>query len=75
MSFLCLIQYGYVGLRFLRYKFSPWFTLAIAPLKLLLSSGVESTHEKICYIKICYMRALCRIDFVGVYGLVNDLLW
>lgn len=56
MSFLCLIQYGYVGLRFLRYKFSPWFTLAIAPHKLLLSSGVEHTHEK-----ICYMRALCRI--------------
>jgi hypothetical protein len=70
MSFLCPVQYGYIGFRFLRYKFSPWCTLAIASLKLLFSSGVQHTHEK-----ICYMKALCKIDFVGVYGLLNELLW
>lgn len=70
MSSPCPIQCGYVSFRFLRYQFSPWFTLAIAPLKLLCSSGVQRTHTQ-----IRYMRALCRIDFVGVYGLVNDLLW
>jgi hypothetical protein len=70
MSFLCLIQCSYVGLRFLRYKASPLLTLAIAPIKLFSSSKLQRTYERIrC------MRAISQIDFVGVYGLLNDLLW
>lgn len=70
MSALCLIQHGYIGLRFLRYKTSPLLTLAIASIKLLFTSEVQRTRERIrC------MRAISRIDFVSVYGLLNDLLW
>lgn len=70
MSSLCLIQCSYIALRFLRYKASPWFILAIAPIKLLSSSKVQRTCEQIrC------MRAISRIDFVSVYGLLNDLFW
>ncbi|MBW4518721.1 MAG: hypothetical protein KME16_03190 [Scytolyngbya sp. HA4215-MV1] len=70
MSFLCLIQCGYIGLRFLRYKASPWLTLAIAPIKLLTSSKAQRTYEQ-----IRYMQAISRINFVSVYELLNDLLW
>jgi len=70
MDFFFLIQRGYIGLRFLRYKASPLLTLAIAPIKLLSTSEVQRTRER-----IRYMRAITRIDFVGVYGLLNDLLW
>ncbi len=70
MSFLCLIQCGYIGLRFLRYKASPWLTLAIALIKLLSSYKAQRTREQIrC------MRAISRINFVSAYGLLNDLLW
>lgn len=70
MSFLCLIQCGYIGLRFLRYKVSPWLILAIALIKLLASSKVQRTCEQIrC------MRAISRINFVSVYEVLNDLLW
>jgi hypothetical protein len=44
--------------------------LAIAPLKLLFASEVERIHEQ-----VRYLNAIARIDFVGVYGLLNDLLW
>lgn len=70
MSFLCLIQCGYIGFRFLRYKTSPWLILAIAPIKLIASSKVQRPREQ-----IRYMRAISRINFVGVYTLLNDLLW
>ncbi|MEA5620257.1 hypothetical protein VB711_20750 [Cronbergia sp. UHCC 0137] len=70
MNYACLIKWGHLGWRFLRYKFSPWLILAIAPLRLLLLSGSQRTHEH-----IRYMRLLWKIDFVGVYRLVNDLLW
>jgi hypothetical protein len=70
MSFLCLIQCGYIGFRFLRYKYSPWLILAIAQIRLLASSKVQRTREQ-----IRYMRAISRIDFAGVYALLNDLLW
>lgn len=70
MGYSCFIKCYFVGFRFLRYKFSPWITLAIAPLKLLVASGSDRT-----YTKISCMRAMSKIDFVGVYGLMNDLLW
>jgi hypothetical protein len=70
MDFLCLIQRGYIGLRFLRYKTSPLLTLAISSIKLLSSSEVQRTRER-----IRYMEAISRIDFVSIYGLLNDLLW
>lgn len=70
MSSLCLIQCVYIGLRFLRYKYSPWLILAITPIKLLSASKVQRTH-----VQIRCMRAISRIDFVSVYGLLNDLLW
>jgi hypothetical protein len=60
----------HIGFRFLRGKCSPWVTLAIAPLNLLFASGMNRTHEK----NRC-MRAASKIDFVGFYALLNDLLW
>jgi hypothetical protein len=66
----CFIQSCYVGFRFLRFKYSPWLTLAIAPFNLLFSSGIQRTYEKIrC------MSALSKIDVAGVCELINDLLW
>ncbi|MCY7275382.1 MAG: hypothetical protein LH702_17010 [Phormidesmis sp. CAN_BIN44] len=65
-----LLQYGYLGFRFVRYHCAPWLVLAIAPLKLLFVSGVERIHEQ-----VRYLSAIARIDFVRVYGLLNDLLW
>jgi hypothetical protein len=65
-----LVQCGYLGFRFVRYQCSPWFALAIAPLKLLLASDVERTD-----VRVRYFRAIARIDFVRVYRLLYDLLW
>lgn len=70
MSSCCLTQYGCIGFRFLRYRCSPWLALAIAPFEVILASGVQRTHARIrC------MKAISRIDFTGVYGLLNDFLW
>lgn len=66
----CLIKCCCIGFRFLRYKFYPWITVAIAPLKILATSGVNRTHEK-----IRYMSAMCKINFASVYKLLNELLW
>lgn len=66
----CLLQYGYIGFRFMRYQCSPWLVLAIALLKLPCATGVERLH-----VRVRYFRAIARIDFVGIYGLLNDLLW
>lgn len=66
----CLLQYGHLGFRFVRYQYSPWLVLMIAPLKLLYASEVERIRLQLrCF------RAIARIDFVHVYGLLNDLLW
>jgi len=65
-----LLQYGYLGFRFMRYQCFPWLNLAIALLKLPFVSGMERIREE-----IRYFNAITRIDFVGVYGLLNDLLW
>lgn len=70
MHSCCLAKYGYVGLRFLRYQYSPWLVLAIAPLKMPFASGVARVQEQ-----VRYFRAIARIDFIGVYELLNDLLW
>jgi hypothetical protein len=69
MDFFCLIQRGYIGLRFLHYKTSPLLILVISSTKLLSSSEVQRIRER-----IRYMRAITRIDFVSVYGLLHDLL-
>jgi hypothetical protein len=66
----CLVQYVYLGFRFVGYRCSPWFVLGITPLKLLLASKGERTD-----VQIRYFQAIARIDFVSVYGLLNDLLW
>ncbi len=66
----CLVQCGYIGFRFVRYRCSFWFRLAIAPLKLLFASEVERTH-----LQIDYFSAIARINFVRIYGLLHDLLW
>jgi hypothetical protein len=70
MANLNLFHYGCVGFRFLRYNCSPWLVLAIAPIKWLFASEVERTS-----VKIRYFSAIARIDFVSVYGLLNDLIW
>ena len=66
----CLLQCDYLGFHFLSDQFSPWFVLAIAPLKLLFASELERMS-----MQIRYFRAIARIDFVSVYGLLQDLLW
>lgn len=66
----CLLQCVYLGFRFVRCQCFPWFVLAMSPLKLLFASGVERIH-----VKVRYFSAIARIDFVSVYGLLNDLLW
>lgn len=60
----------YVGFRLVRYRLWPWITLAIAPFHLLFSSGGQRA-----YAQIRVFRALSRIDFGAVYGLLEDLLW
>jgi hypothetical protein len=70
MRDFCLVRSNYVGVRFLRYKLSPWITLAIAPFNLLSSSGMNRIQAKVrC------MKAVSNIDLAGFYGLINDLLW
>lgn len=54
----------------LRYQCSRWLGLASAPFQLLLAS-----EEERIYLQIRYLRSIARIDFVAVYGLVNDWLW
>ncbi|MDQ2098942.1 MAG: hypothetical protein QQW96_14990 [Tychonema bourrellyi B0820] len=70
MGCRCWIKCCWIGLRFLRYKFYPWITLTIAPLKILAASGINRTHEK-----IRYMSAIGKINFAAVYELLNELLW
>lgn len=65
-----LLQYVYLRFRFVRFQCFPWFVLVIAPVKLIFASGVERTREQ-----VCYFNAIARIDFVRIYGLLNDLLW
>lgn len=65
-----LLQYLHIGFQLVRFRCFPWLVLAIAPLKLLFASEVERIHEQ-----VRYFNAITRIDFVGVYGLLNDLLW
>lgn len=70
MCFHGLIQSSYIGFRFVRYKCYPWLTLAITPFKLLFSTGVQRTQ-----VQIRYLRAISKINFAGMYEVVNDLLW
>lgn len=56
--------------RFLRRKAYPWTALAVAPGKVLWLWGTERDREK-----ACLMMALAKIDFVGAYAFLNDLLW
>ena len=65
-----LLQYGYLGFRFMRYQCFPWLNLAIALFKLPFASGRERIREQVRCLNV-----ITRIDFVGVYGLLNDLLW
>jgi hypothetical protein len=70
MHSCCLLRYGYIGFCFVRHQCSPWLTLAIVPLKLLCASEAQQTH-----LQIRYLSAISRINFVGVYGALNELLW
>ena len=70
---LCLCdlrQYAQLRFRVVRRHCFLWFVLAIAPLKLLFASEMERMH-----IRAWYLHAIARIDFVSIYGLLNDLLW
>lgn len=66
----CLLQHGYFGFRFLRDLCFPWLVLAVTPVKLLFASEVKRIR-----LQIRWFRAIARIDFVSVYGLLNELLW
>jgi hypothetical protein len=66
-----LLRCSYVGFRFMRYQASPWLALVFAPFQLLCSSGREQrTHQQ-----IRYLNAVSKINFVALYGVLNDLLW
>lgn len=64
-----LAQWG-LGFSQLRRHCFLWFVLAIAPFRLLSASEIERTK-----VQIRYFNAIAQIDFVGVYGWLNDLLW
>lgn len=66
----CFLPCSYLGFRFVGYQCSLWFVMAIAPLKLLFASEVERM-----FVQIRYFHAIAQIDFVSVYGLLQDLLW
>jgi hypothetical protein len=81
-----LLRCSYVGFRFMRYQASPWLTLVFAPLQLLCSSGMQRTHQQIRYLEnylrgtapqmfSLYLNAISKINFVALYGVLNDLLW
>jgi hypothetical protein len=57
-------------LRYLRYKLSPWVALAIFTCAVLCGSSARRAQAKLRWAIL-----LCKIDFVGVQGLLNDLLW
>jgi hypothetical protein len=70
IGFPDLIRCSRIRWRWLRHRVSPWLTLAIALLKLPFASEVERIRQQVrC------LSAIARIDFVRVYGLLNDLLW
>lgn len=54
----------------IRRKINLWTTLAIAACKIVCLDGVERDREI-----VRFMAALAKIDFVGVYAFMNDLLW
>jgi hypothetical protein len=54
----------------MRYQASPWLALVFAPFQLLCSSGLQRTHQQ-----IRYLNAISKINFVALYGVLNDLLW
>jgi hypothetical protein len=70
MSDSWFIRSSAVGLRCLRSGFSPWLMLTIALFTLPFSSGATRVQAKLRYLK-----AIASINFVGVYNLINDLLW
>lgn len=56
--------------RWLRYLYVDWRDLAIVTCAALYGSSVQQTQAK-----LRWAIWLCKIDFVGVHGLLNDLLW
>jgi hypothetical protein len=66
----CFVKSCRIRFRFLRSKSDPWIVLAIAPLRILASSGDDRI-----YAKIRYRSAIAKINFADVYALLNDLLW
>ncbi|OKH13373.1 hypothetical protein NIES592_15030 [Fischerella major NIES-592] len=56
--------------RLFRRKIHPWITLVTAGCKIIYSCGIEQDQEK-----VRFLLAITKIDFVGVYQLLNDLLW
>ncbi|NJK27587.1 MAG: hypothetical protein HC925_02155, partial [Coleofasciculaceae cyanobacterium SM2_3_26] len=56
--------------RLLHNSVQPWIVLAIAPFQLLATRGIQRTHAQ-----IRYWVAIAKINFVGVYELLNDLIW
>ncbi|ARV61090.1 hypothetical protein BZZ01_22915 [Nostocales cyanobacterium HT-58-2] len=56
-------------IRILR-KTYPWATLAIAAYRLTYSNGVKRNREK-----IRFLMAYFKINFAGIFSLMNDLLF
>ncbi|WP_009632769.1 hypothetical protein [Synechocystis sp. PCC 7509] len=65
-----LYKTSFVWFRFFRRKTYPWVIIAIASSKVICSNGTEKTKEQ-----VRLMVTLAKIDFVKIYGFMNDLLW
>jgi hypothetical protein len=65
-----LSQFGWIGLRFLQRKCALGLALARLPFDWLCSA-----KEQRAEVQVRYLSALSQIDFVGLYGVLNDLLW
>jgi hypothetical protein len=70
MKEICLMRYSYIGWRWLRYRFSPWWILTSAGIKFWFASGSQRTMQQ-----VRWMQALLRIDLVGFCDLLNDLIF
>ncbi len=65
-----LYKTSFVWLRFFRRKTYLWMILAIAFFKTIYLCGTEQQREK-----ARWMVALAKLNFVKIYGFMNDLLW
>lgn len=65
-----LYKKSFVWLRLFRRKTYLWLLLGVASIRVIYLGGTEQQREK-----ARWMVALAKLDFVKIYGFMNDLLW